>query len=202
MCKLQWYLLTKLKTNLNVPYHSSFSPLINSIGLKSDNHTVHVKMCVVHISNSLGWSPPLMLFWPWQLESQWWRPAETPWLTRKAFDITKGEYHIHIFHILNLNADWSVSSHWLVNWFALFGAPYMAHDIYAMYLTHYYTQKVKGQSRSPQGHSFRTVKAFLVKEWILVLHHLVLIFICLPITLVSPLEGWVRNQRFECHEVN
>lgn len=82
-----------------------------------------------------------------------------------------------------------MSSHWLVNWFALFGAPYMAQDIYAMYLTHYNTQKVKGQSRSPQGHSFQTVKAYVVKEWILVLHHLVLIFICLPITLVSPLEG-------------
>lgn len=59
----------------------------------------YVKMCVVHISNSLGWSPPLMLFWPWQLESQWWRPAETPWLTRKAFEITKGEYHIYIYFI-------------------------------------------------------------------------------------------------------
>lgn len=79
--------------------------------------------------------------------------------------------------------DTMTDTHWLVNWFALFGAPYMAQDIYAMYLTHYNTQKVKGQSRSPQGHSFQTVKAYVVKEWILVLHHLVLIFICLPITL-------------------
>lgn len=82
-----------------------------------------------------------------------------------------------------------LSSHWLVNWFALFGAPYMAQDIYAMYLTHYHIQMVKGQSRSPRGHSPQTVKAFLVKEWMLVLHHLVLIFIFLPIALVSMLEG-------------
>lgn len=64
----------------------------------------------------------------------------------------------------------------------------MAHDIYAMYLTHYYSQRAKGQSRSPQGHSPHTVKAFLVKEWMLVLHHLVLILIFLPITLVGSLE--------------
>lgn len=63
----------------------------------------------------------------------------------------------------------------------------MAQDIYAMYLTHYYTQRVKGQSRSPGGHSPQTVKAFLVKEWMLVLHHLVLILIFLPITLVGSL---------------
>lgn len=105
-------------------------------------------------------------------------------MTRKASGIPKGEYS----HIVELNADWSVSSHWLVNWFAVFGAPYMAQDIYAMYLTHYYNQKAKSQSRSPQGHSPQTVKAFLLREWMLVLHHLVLIFIFLPITLVGFLE--------------
>lgn len=64
----------------------------------------------------------------------------------------------------------------------------MVQDIYAMYLSHYYTQRAKGQCRSPQGHSPQTVKAFLVKEWMLVLHHLVLIFVFLPITLVGSLE--------------
>lgn len=71
----------------------------------------------------------------------------------------------------------------------------MVHDIYAMYLTHYYTQRAKGQLRSSPGHSLSTVKAYLVKEWMLVLHHLVLIFIFLPITLVGSLELRGCNQR-------
>lgn len=67
-------------------------------------------------------------------------------------------------------------SHWLVNGFVLFGAPYMAHDIYAMYLSHYH-------SRSQRTHSVHTLKAFLSKDWMLVLHHLVLLLIFMPITL-------------------
>ncbi|XP_044057801.1 TLC domain-containing protein 3A-like [Siniperca chuatsi] len=71
-------------------------------------------------------------------------------------------------------------SHWLVNGFVLFGAPYMALDIYAMYLSHYHTQRVRGHSSS---HSLQTVKAFLSKDWMLVLHHLALLLIFMPITL-------------------
>ncbi|XP_070685634.1 TLC domain-containing protein 3A-like [Pempheris klunzingeri] len=74
-------------------------------------------------------------------------------------------------------------SHWLVNGFVLFGSPYMAHDIYAMYLSHYHTQRVRGQCSSDIGHSLHTVKAFLLKERMLVLHHLVLLLIFMPITL-------------------
>ncbi|CAK6965467.1 TLC domain-containing protein 3A-like [Scomber scombrus] len=74
-------------------------------------------------------------------------------------------------------------SHWLVNGFVLFGAPYMANDLYAMYLSHYHTQKVKGHASSYGRHSLQTVKAFLIKEWMLVLHHAVLLLIFMPITL-------------------
>ncbi|XP_076591868.1 TLC domain-containing protein 3A-like [Chaetodon auriga] len=79
--------------------------------------------------------------------------------------------------------DTMTDSHWLVNGFVLFGAPYMVHDIYAMYLSHYHIQKVRGQSRSDSSHSLQTVKAFLMKDWTLVLHHLVLLLIFMPITL-------------------
>lgn len=74
-------------------------------------------------------------------------------------------------------------SHWLVNAFVLFGAPYMVQDIYAMYLSHYHVQRVKGHGRSYSSHSLQTVKAFLLKDWMLVLHHLVLLLIFMPITL-------------------
>ncbi|CAJ1066040.1 TLC domain-containing protein 3A-like [Xyrichtys novacula] len=76
--------------------------------------------------------------------------------------------------------DVMTDNHWLTNGFALFGAPYMAQDIYAMYLSHYHTQRVKGQSSS---HSFHTVKAFLKRDWMLVLHHLALLLIFMPVTL-------------------
>ncbi|KAM9359067.1 TLC domain-containing protein 3A-like [Symphorus nematophorus] len=74
-------------------------------------------------------------------------------------------------------------SHWLVNGFVLFGAPYMAHDIYAMYLSHFHVQRVRGHSQSYSSHSLQTVKAFLVKDWMLVLHHLTLLLIFMPIAL-------------------
>ncbi|TDH15271.1 hypothetical protein EPR50_G00029280 [Perca flavescens] len=68
--------------------------------------------------------------------------------------------------------DVMTDSHWLVNWFVLFGAPYMANDIYAMYLSRYHTQEARGNSSLYSGHSLQTVKAFLLKDWMLVLHHL------------------------------
>uniref|UniRef100_UPI0037E8019E TLC domain-containing protein 3A-like n=1 Tax=Semicossyphus pulcher TaxID=241346 RepID=UPI0037E8019E len=79
--------------------------------------------------------------------------------------------------------DVMTDSHWLTNGFTLFGAPYMAYDIFAMYLSHYHTQRVRGQSSSYNSHSAHTVKAFLRKDWMLVLHHLVLILVFMPITL-------------------
>ncbi|KAM9318394.1 TLC domain-containing protein 3A-like [Pholidichthys leucotaenia] len=79
--------------------------------------------------------------------------------------------------------DVMTDSHWLVNGFVLFGAPYMAFDIYVMYLDHYHTQKVRGGSSAQSSHSLHTLRAFLSKELMLVLHHMVLLLIFLPITL-------------------
>lgn len=61
----------------------------------------------------------------------------------------------------------------------------MAHDIYAMYLSHYYTQKVKGHSAALGGHSLRMARAFFAKDRMLVIHHLVLLLFFLPVTLVK-----------------
>ncbi|KAE8295640.1 Protein CT120 [Larimichthys crocea] len=76
--------------------------------------------------------------------------------------------------------DTMTDSHWLADGFVWFGAPYMAHDIYAMYLSHYHTRRVRGGETG--GHSLQTVKAFLMKDKMLVLHHLVLLLIFMPIT--------------------
>ncbi|CAB1431451.1 unnamed protein product [Pleuronectes platessa] len=74
-------------------------------------------------------------------------------------------------------------SHWLVNGFALFGAPYMAHDIYAMYMSYFHNRRSKDPSGAPSGHSLQTVRDFLLKDWMMVLHHLTLLLVFLPIVL-------------------
>lgn len=79
--------------------------------------------------------------------------------------------------------DVMTDSHWLANGFVLFGASYMANDIYAMYLSHYHIQRVKGHAGSYSSHSLQTVKAFLIKDWMLVLHHAALLLIFMPISL-------------------
>ncbi|CAL8360329.1 unnamed protein product [Merluccius merluccius] len=72
--------------------------------------------------------------------------------------------------------------HWLVDSFVLFGAPYMLYDISAMYLTHYHQHRL-GTSAAHQNHSLQTVKAFLRKEPLLVLHHMALLLVFMPIVL-------------------
>ncbi|XP_028838081.1 protein FAM57B-like [Denticeps clupeoides] len=74
-------------------------------------------------------------------------------------------------------------SHWLAKYFVIwYGVPYMAYDIYAMYLSHYYRFRVKGHE-DYKGHSWRTVNSFVRREFLLVLHHIALLTVLLPITL-------------------
>ncbi|XP_078785637.1 ceramide synthase isoform X2 [Oryzias latipes] len=79
--------------------------------------------------------------------------------------------------------DVMIDNHWLVNNFVLFGAPYMAFDLYAMYLSHFHTERARGGSGSPRGPSLQPIRAFLTRDWLLVLHHLALLLVFMPITL-------------------
>lgn len=89
------------------------------------------------------------------------------------------------------------SRHWLATYFVIrYGVPYMTYDIFAMYLSHYYRFHVKGHEDYKQ-HSLRTVNSFVRKEFLLVLHHIALLTILLPVTLVrrgggSLSTGWAR----------
>ncbi|XP_051891837.1 TLC domain-containing protein 3A-like [Pristis pectinata] len=67
-------------------------------------------------------------------------------------------------------------SHWISKDYVLFGTPYMVYDIYAMYLCHWYKHKGKNDS------SFSIVIGFLKKNPLIILHHLVLLLVCFPIT--------------------
>jgi hypothetical protein len=59
----------------------------------------------------------------------------------------------------------------------------MAYDLYAMYLSHYYRFQVKGHE-DYKRHSLSTVNSFVRKEFLLVLHHIALLTVLLPVTLV------------------
>ncbi|KAM9440513.1 ceramide synthase isoform 2-T4 [Clarias gariepinus] len=73
--------------------------------------------------------------------------------------------------------------HWLATSFVLsYGVPYMAYDLFAMYLSHYYRFQVQGH-KDYRGHSLKTISSFVRKEFLLVLHHIALLTILLPITL-------------------
>lgn len=67
----------------------------------------------------------------------------------------------------------------------------MAFDTFAMYVSHYHIRKVRGHPSTCGLRSLDTLKGFLMKEWMLVVHHLSLLFVFLPITLVSGAEGCV-----------
>lgn len=74
--------------------------------------------------------------------------------------------------------------HWLATAFIIrYGVPYMTYDLFAMYLSHYHRFRVKGQD-GYQQHSASTVYWFLQKDLLLVLHHIALLAVLLPITLV------------------
>lgn len=67
----------------------------------------------------------------------------------------------------------------------------MAFDIFAMYVSYYHIQKGKGHPSTYSHHSLDTLMRFLMKEWMLVVHHLSLLIVFLPITLVSGAESCV-----------
>uniref|UniRef100_A0A8C6U9L4 TLC domain-containing protein n=1 Tax=Neogobius melanostomus TaxID=47308 RepID=A0A8C6U9L4_9GOBI len=65
-----------------------------------------------------------------------------------------------------------------------YGCPYMTYDLFAMYLSHFHRFRVKGH-KEYQVHSLHTVQSFIRREALLVLHHIALLTVLLPITLVQ-----------------
>lgn len=69
--------------------------------------------------------------------------------------------------------------------------PYFIYDIYAMFLCHWHKHQVKGHGgddggpRAP-GSTWAVVRGYLHKEFLMVLHHAVMVLVCFPISVVSP----------------
>uniref|UniRef100_UPI00398E793C TLC domain-containing protein 3A-like isoform X2 n=1 Tax=Pristiophorus japonicus TaxID=55135 RepID=UPI00398E793C len=72
--------------------------------------------------------------------------------------------------------------HWISKDYVLFGTPYMAYDIYAMYLCYWHKHRAK-QENGQHSTSFNIVTGFLKGNILIVLHHLLLLLIFLPITM-------------------
>uniref|UniRef100_A0A8C8S986 TLC domain containing 3B n=1 Tax=Pelusios castaneus TaxID=367368 RepID=A0A8C8S986_9SAUR len=80
-------------------------------------------------------------------------------------------------HIIN-------DQHWLTGAYTEFAVPYFIYDIYAMFLCHWHKYRVKGhEAAGPR--SLRTVtRAYLHKECLMVLHHLCMVLVCFPISVL------------------
>ncbi|XP_039389191.1 ceramide synthase isoform X2 [Mauremys reevesii] len=74
--------------------------------------------------------------------------------------------------------------HWLTSAYTQFAVPYFIYDIYAMFLCHWHKYRVKGhEGAGPR--SLRTVtRAFLHKELLMVLHHLCMVLVCFPVSVL------------------
>lgn len=72
--------------------------------------------------------------------------------------------------------------------------PYFIYDIYAMFLCHWHKHQVKGhggdegEARAP-GSTWAVARGYLHKEFLMVLHHAVMVLVCFPLSVVSPVRG-------------
>ncbi|EHB14080.1 Protein FAM57B [Heterocephalus glaber] len=81
------------------------------------------------------------------------------------------------------------SKHWLSSAYTQFAVPYFIYDIYAMFLCHWHKHQVKGHgghNRGPRalGSTWAVVRGYLHKEFLMVLHHAVMVLVCFPLSVV------------------
>lgn len=80
--------------------------------------------------------------------------------------------------------------HWLSSAYTQFAVPYFIYDIYAMFLCHWHKHQVKGHGgdeggpRAP-GSTWAVARGYLHKEFLMVLHHAVMVLVCFPLSVVS-----------------
>ncbi|XP_027718912.1 protein FAM57B isoform X2 [Vombatus ursinus] len=79
--------------------------------------------------------------------------------------------------------------HWLSSAYTQFAVPYFIYDIYAMFLCHWHKHQVKGHGKdeggagSPGG-TWAVARGYLHKEFLMVLHHAVMVLVCFPLSVV------------------
>ncbi|KAM7370824.1 hypothetical protein PAMP_010343 [Pampus punctatissimus] len=74
--------------------------------------------------------------------------------------------------------------HWLTSSYIMFAVPYFVYDIYAMFMCYWYKLRVKGHeeaSAAPQ-HMSTALTSYLRREFLMVLHHVVMVTVCFPVS--------------------
>ncbi|KAK3559819.1 hypothetical protein QTP86_020987 [Hemibagrus guttatus] len=73
--------------------------------------------------------------------------------------------------------------HWLTTSYILFAVPYFVYDIYAMFLCHWHKLQVKGHEvdNGPKS-KFVVLSSYLRREFLMVLHHVVMVTVCFPVS--------------------
>lgn len=69
----------------------------------------------------------------------------------------------------------------------MFAVPYFVYDIYAMFMCYWYKLQVKGHEEAsavPQ-HMSSALTSYLRREFLMVLHHVVMVTVCFPVSVVT-----------------
>uniref|UniRef100_A0A3Q3W0B9 TLC domain-containing protein n=1 Tax=Mola mola TaxID=94237 RepID=A0A3Q3W0B9_MOLML len=77
--------------------------------------------------------------------------------------------------------------HWLTCTYIMFAVPYFVYDIYAMFMCYWYKIQVKGHeeaSATPKRMSSALI-SYLRREFLMVLHHVVMVTVCFPVSVVT-----------------
>jgi len=91
------------------------------------------------------------------------------------------------FLTANLSSPPCLHRHWLTSSYIMFAVPYFVYDIYAMFMCYWYKLRVKGHeeaSAAPQ-HMSSALTSYLRREFLMVLHHVVMVTVCFPVSVVT-----------------
>ncbi|CAL8303746.1 unnamed protein product [Lota lota] len=74
--------------------------------------------------------------------------------------------------------------HWLTSSYILFAVPYFVYDIYAMFMCYWYKLRVKGHEEAAAApkHVGSALLSYLRREFLMVLHHVVMVTVCFPVS--------------------
>lgn len=81
----------------------------------------------------------------------------------------------------------------------MFAVPYFVYDIYAMFMCYWYKLQVKGheEASAVPRHMSSALSSYLRREFLMVLHHVVMVTVCFPVSVVTVMRcsfGRAENQ--------
>ncbi|XP_053310828.1 TLC domain-containing protein 3A [Spea bombifrons] len=86
------------------------------------------------------------------------------------------------FIIITSCKDVKFERHWLATWYIWFIIPYMVYDTYVMYVRHWYKCREQ-RILNGKEHFSRAMNSFIQKDFLMLVHHTVILTILVPIGL-------------------